>query len=358
MSLIQDAIDKRHAKMETEEGSNVSETIDSSETGVVDTSNNEDETGNEPVIENTPNESESTQEVVNNQEERQVEESVGGDIDATPKSPEETFYNETSRKIDEYLRAGGELNDEFFKYQSIDFDNVDTSDVNHVLDLLEKELVDVSGFTKEEAAFTIEKRYPNLYRDIDEEDDYDIKSYKDDMTQAGIDLKMAIPKLKDFQSKVLLPKREDVNQPTQEELDRRKEAMDNYFKDANEAIKGFDKLTVKLNNDVYIDIETNQESLKGVSDLLLNPESQGSYLVNNYVDKEGKIDFDKLKTDEFWRLNRDKILKEHYIQAYNIGKEEALKEQGLSPTISNRGNAGGSDHVSTVRDQVLKNMRR
>lgn len=256
--------------------------------------------------------------------------------EAAVKTEQETpFYNDISRKVDEMLRNGIELNEKTFKYQSLDFDSLDIKgDVNLAMDLIEQELEDVQKLEPDEIARIMRKEFPLLYADIDEDDAEQVAERDGQILDAKIRAKKALPELKEFQKQILLPKVEQKsNEPSKEEIQARQQALENYRKDAGAAVSNFKGLELNLGNDVAIKVEANNNNMGYVKELVTNPEKQSSYFADNYL-KDGKVDFDGLARDTFILKNFDAIIKEVGLQQRAIGKEEALKDTGITPRPS------------------------
>jgi len=248
--------------------------------------------------------------------------------------PKETFFDERSAAIDAHLRTGGELDATFWKYQNNDLDKIDLSntDVNTAINLIKQELTDVQSYSDAEADLFIKRKYPDLYRGVDDEDDDGLERLNDDKTQVGMDVRKSLDSMKQFKEKVKLPDATTVG-PSAEDIALQEEAVRKYSTEATQAVSAFTKFDVDVNEDVRLEMLVGAEQTESLTQLISNPANLDAYFFNEYVDN-GKTDFSRMASDLHFMKNRESIIKSIVTQAIAIGKEEALKASGKEPTLS------------------------
>lgn len=272
---------------------------------------------------------------------------------------ESPFYNETVKKIDEMLRQGIPLNKKTFEYQSLDFDAVDLNDVKNAMDVIERELSDVQNYSEDEVEYLLNSEYSALYRGIDENSDEDeIKEYNDQVMKARINAKKVLGNLKEYQKKVLLPSETPKsNQPTAEQVEAYKRELAAYQQEAKQAIDSFKVFEVKVADDLVLKMDVDDKSVGYAKELALNPEKQNTYFPDRYF-KDGKRDIAKMVRDVYILENFDTILKESLIQQRALGEEKILKEEGIAPSIRDKGAASASSTSLNALEQWKQTQAR
>lgn len=265
------------------------------------------------------------------------------------------FYNDTVKKIDEMLRNGIPLNKTTFEYQSLDFDAIDLNDVTNAMDVIERELRDVQNLSEEDVEHILSTEYPNLYRDIDEDDDDEVKAYKTDLIKAKMKAKQVVGNLKDYQQKILLPKAESPQavQPTAEQLQAQRKAIEDYQKEAKQAVDSFKAFEFKVADDLALKIDVDEKSIGYAKELALNPQKQNTYFADRYI-KDGKRDISAMVRDQYILDNFDNIMKEALLQQQALGKEQILKEEGIAPTLKDKGASSSASTTLTPLEQWKK----
>ncbi len=268
-------------------------------------------------------------------------------------------YSERAKKLIELDNAGIDINETVVKYSNADFDSVDLTDAGNAIDVLEQVLKDVDGFSQEQVDFLIQKDYGLLFKEIDEDNYDEVTKHQEQIMSAQIEAKRALPKLKDFQQKVMLPPKQEIkvdNKPTAEQIEAQRQQMESYTANASKALNDFKSLDFNLGEDVNISLAATQENMGDVTSLVLDPMKQQSYFADNYL-KEGEIDFQSLIRDRWIVKNFDTIVKELAVQYKAIGKDEILSDSGLSPDLTKNKQKAQTTSL-TPMEQWKKNQNR
>jgi hypothetical protein len=286
--------------------------------------------------------------------EEQLEEKIQERMDASPAVG--GFANERMRKMNDYVAAGGEINERFWAYQDVDFANADLTKPESSIEILTANLIDIQGLSEEEAAFMIEDKYPALRRGASEDDDEDSKrAYDREVLKARIEAKGVLPGLKEFQDKLMLPKaQEAAPQPTQQEIQERDDKIAEYHKQAKDTVDNFDGFDFQLSDDVTLNFKATEENMGYVRELAESPEKQSTFLADRYVEN-GKVDMERFVTDMYILDNIDTIFKESANQLKTMGKEENINEEGVVPRLGTRRNSGSGDRMPSMAEQILRN---
>lgn len=256
------------------------------------------------------------------------------------------FYNEQIEKLNEMVKNGIPLTAKTFEYQSLDFDGIDLSDIGNAIDILERELADVQNHSADEVEFIMQETYPSLYRDIDEDDEAEVAQRQRDIMKAKINAKGVVGKLKEYQSKILLPQAKSTvsNEPTPEQVAAQKAAFAAYQQEAQQAVNSFKTFEFSVADGLALKIDVDEKSVGYAKELALNPQKQNTYFPDRYV-KDGKRDIARMVRDLYILDNFDAIMKEALHQQQAIGEEKILKAEGISPTLKNK----GASTASTVK---------
>lgn len=269
-----------------------------------------------------------------------------------------TFFDERSEKIDNHLRNGGELDKNFWKYQTNDLDSIDLSKstANDAIELVKQELTDVQGYSEAEAELTIKRKYPDLYRGVEEgeEDERATERYDDDIIQVGMDARRSLESLKDYKAKVVIPTVQS-NEPSQADIDKQRDALNQYKASAEKALDEFTKIDLQVSEDVSLEVLADSEFMGTMKELIVNPDKLDTYFFDNYV-KDGNVDHKSMVRDLYISKNWEALLKSAVSQGITMGKEEALKETGKEPSLTSKAvvsatteSTAGNDWLNQVR---------
>jgi len=240
------------------------------------------------------------------------------------------YADERVAKIDEYIRNGGELNEQFWRYQSMDFNNVELDNASQAADLIKQDLIDIQGYTSAQAEMVIRRKYPNLYNGVDEyASEEDKMKYDDDVLQIGIDAKQAVNNLKQYQEKIMLPK---GNTAPKVDTVAQQKAFEKFKQDAESKLQEFTKLDLEVNKEIKLEIPVTAESMGYVKGVVSDPSRLDNYWTDNFV-KNGEVDFIGIAKQIYLRDNWESLLKSAVNQGIEIGKEKAIKESGIEPTL-------------------------
>lgn len=264
-------------------------------------------------------------------------------------------YSERTKKLIELDKQGIDLTEKVIKYSNTDFDAVDLKDVNNSLNVIKQALMDIKNRSEDEAEALMERDYPNLYRDIEDGDDSFDKAIDTESILVGIEAKDALVSLKEYQAKVMLPPKAEVqasNEPTAEQIEAQKQSFEAYTASASSALESFKSYDINLGEDVKISVPATQENMGDVRALVADPQKQSTYFADNYL-KDGEVDFEKFISDQFKLKNFDAIMKEVGLQHAAMGKDEVLSETNLSPKLGKTVPSSGSIELSNVEKWKL-----
>lgn len=218
--------------------------------------------------------------------------------------------------------------------------------------------MDVERLTEKEAELSIKRKYPNLYRGVeDEEDASEVEKYDDDVIQAGIDARRAVSSLKELKEKLMMPK-QAVVEPTQEEIQASQAAAKAYQDSASSAISSFKAVNIDVTKDVTLEVIPESAGVERIADLVKNPQKLDSYFFDRYV-KDGKTNHEAMVQDIYIGENFKSLMSSAIKQGITIGEERALKASGKAPSLrSTEGavnQAGGEDVGNAWLNQLRKN---
>jgi hypothetical protein len=179
-------------------------------------------------------------------------------------------YSERAKKLIELDSKGVDLTEKVIKYSNTDFDTVDTDDVNTAMDIIEQALMDVHSYNSEQIDVLMQKDYPDLYRDIDEDDEEGQQRIRTQTVLAQIEAKKAIERLKGYQKEVMLPPKAEMksNEPTKEQIELQRKQIEAYQVNASKALDGFSNVEFKLSDDVNITVDATQDNMGDVAQLV------------------------------------------------------------------------------------------
>lgn len=229
------------------------------------------------------------------------------------------FANEQLRKLNDYVLNGGKIDKNFWDLQEKDYSQVDFGNEQGLMSVLKDKLMLVDGLTDREAERMINKQYPTL-SDKEGRDSADEDEVLDEMLALKTTVRGELPKLQELQNRAALPKEDKEAQR------RAQESLQLYQAEADKALSGIDKFELKLADGFSVNIAKDKETEKSLRNLILYPENQSSYFVDNYV-KDGKVDFQRFAQDEFYRIHRERIVKTAFDQGVSQGKKEVIQRE-------------------------------
>ena len=220
-------------------------------------------------------------------------------------------------KMNEYVKNGGEINANFWELQNKDYSNIDLKDSKQALSALKDKLKYLDGFESDEIDFHIEKNYPILGGFEDDADDAEIR---EESMKLRMGMKDALPKLKEYQSKVSMPK---VDNNRREQAEKQLNMYRAHSSSKLDEIKSFD---VQLDADTTISIPFTGEGRQFARSIITEPENQAKFFSTRYTTEKGELDYNKWARDLYEMENRDKIHAGIYAQGKSSGKKEILAE--------------------------------
>jgi len=246
------------------------------------------------------------------------------------------FANEQLRKLNDYVLNGGKIDKNFWDLQEKDYSQVDFTNDQSLMSVLKDKLMLVDGLTDREADRMIKKQYPTL-SDKEGRDSADEDDILDEMLALKTTVRGELPKLQEIQNRAALPKEDKEAQR------RAQESLQLYQAEADKALSGIDKFELKLTDGFAVNLAKDKETEKSLRNLILYPENQSSYFVDNYV-KDGKVDFQRFAQDEFFRIHRERIVKTAFDQGVSYGKKEVIQKElrQENPTVQKSNQSQGA----------------
>jgi hypothetical protein len=230
------------------------------------------------------------------------------------------------RKMIEFEKAGGQIDETFLKYQTRDFNAVDTKQVDQSISVL-KEAFSLGnpGMDEESLNHVFKMKYPALFnKDLDMDDAEDLEMYNNQKMSARIDADQALRKLKAYQEQVLLPPQNQPTGPSEEEVKR-------YITEAENHLKDFGGVSINFGKDADFTFEATPENTKDSTQTIMNA---GENFFQRYITNDG-VDFEKMNLDMFVINNWEDMAKAIWdLSAQTREKEvisESLTNQNLDP---------------------------
>jgi hypothetical protein len=259
------------------------------------------------------------------------------------------YANDTIKKLDELAKNGVEINEDFWKWQSLNIEGYDVKDKSQALELRRMELnLENPDLEPHEVERLLRRSYKALFdNDIDEEDD----EYLDALSDLSIDAKKSRAKLTEHKDKIQIPK---VDLSKKEEEQRlQKEAYDRFLEDVRTNVTNFKGFEIPL--DEGLNINYNIEDPKAKEFLQSAIANDTTFLRDNYV-KEGKVDYGRLNRDLTIIRDFEKISKVIYQQGISKGKESMVKDLE-NPAEQNAETIKDQDQVSSLFAQIAQQFR-
>lgn len=259
------------------------------------------------------------------------------------------YANEQIRKLDELAKNGVEINEEFWKWQSLNIEGYDVKDKTQALELRRMELsLENPDLEPHEVERLLKRSYKALFdNEIDVEDD----EYLDALSDLSIDAKKSRAKLKEHKDNIQLPK---VDLSKKEEEQRlQKEAVDRFLEDVRTNVTNFKGFEIPL--DEGLNINYNVEDPKAKEFLQSAIANDTTFFRDNYV-KEGKVDYGRLNRDLTIIRDFEKISKVIYQQGISKGKESIVKDLE-NPSDKNAETIKDQDGISSFYSQLAQQLK-
>lgn len=281
---------------------------------------------------------------------------LGGTTDDTPsEQPNETLdayktrvadleaqlakANETPKldpriaKLNEIIQKGGDINQSVWEMQSKSYDEVDITKPDGALSVLRDKLKYIDGDDNDLTKFYIDKHYPILSGkkgedDYDSDEDYQSAKREEEMVLRK-EAKQSIEPLKKYQDEMRLPEAPNHNQQEQYQ-----KAIEAYRAEAITKVDEISTFEISPEEGVKLNIPITGEAKKFARSITTDPENQGQFFVNRYVNEDGGTNYNRLYTEMYYLENRPLIEKALYAQGRSAGKKEAIQElQGENASI-------------------------
>lgn len=266
------------------------------------------------------------------------------------------FASEQIQKMNEFVKGGGDLDERFWRYQSMNIDEFNRKDKDQALFLL-RESMALQDFDQDEINYKLKQAYPILFKskdDLDLDDDEYTSRYNDTLLQMSIDAKSAANQLREYQQKVLLPKAQQVDPEVQRREQQRIQQQEQaYSSFANQKLSEFNQLQIKV-GDAAINIKVSEQAKNQINPVITDPKRHGSYITDKYlkeINGEKVADVEQFVKDEFIVNNWESILKSVIQQAIAVGKNQYVKED-LKNTDLDTAKAHVSNEPASIEAQI------
>lgn len=232
----------------------------------------------------------------------------------TPKEPE--FANEQIKQLNELVKQGVELTPEYFQAQAMDYTKYDIDNVSQAKELIAMELkLNEPGITDREIELTLSDKYKL------NEDEFDEKEIELSTLRLMREGRNAQKNLIENQKKYALP----TNQADPVELERQQKeaeaAQAKFTSSVKEAVSKYEGESFKIGDETF----KYEADDKAKTRLEYSMNNTDKYF-NKYVDKDGNIDFESLRRDQFRLENFDKIIQSAISQAQSTGSKKVASK--------------------------------
>lgn len=254
------------------------------------------------------------------------------------------YANERIKKLDELARSGVDIDsDEFWKWQYLDIDKLNTSNVNDALQIARLELeIENPQLNTKQIDRMLKKRYSVLFDDMFSDSDTEYQEMVEDLS---IDAIRGVTKLKKHKEQLELPK-VDLKQ---REIDQqaRTEAQQSFNKKVKEVVQSYNDEPIKLDKDLEIKYIPSNDAKKFIESSMVNNQT---WFMDNYV-KDNNIDYNRLRRDMARIYDFDNIVKAVYEQGISVGKNSVVDSlENSSLDISSQ-----KQQISkSLSDQILE----
>jgi len=254
------------------------------------------------------------------------------------------YANERIKKLDELARSGVDIDsDEFWKWQYLDIDKLNTSNVNDALQIARLELeIENPQLNTKQIDRMLKKRYSVLFDDMFSDSDTEYQEMVEDLS---IDAIRGVTKLKKHKEQLELPK-VDLKQ---REIDQqaRTEAQQSFNKQVKEVVQSYNDEPIKLDKDLEIKYILSNDAKKFIESSMVNNQT---WFMDNYV-KDNNIDYNRLRRDMARIYDFDNIVKAVYEQGISVGKNSVVDSlENSSLDISSQ-----KQQISkSLSDQILE----
>ncbi len=260
------------------------------------------------------------------------------------------FADERIAKINEYVKSGGEINETFWKLQAKNYNNVDFSNDQTLINAIKDKYTLVDGFTEKEADRLIQKNFPSV---LDKEN-ADPDELIDEIISLKSATKDALPKLQELQKKAALP------EISKERIAAQERAVENYRINALTSLKDIKSFDIPLSEEYNFKVGIDQNNYEALKDLIADPQRQETYFVDNYRKEDGSVNFKQFAEDEYFRRNKVAILKAAFAKGMERGKATTIQTELLNerPESGNKRSGGSTaDPWMLANAETLKKLK-
>jgi hypothetical protein len=238
------------------------------------------------------------------------------------------FANESIKKLNDLAKAGIDVNsDKFWKWQAVDLDKITPDTVEGALTLKRLELeVEMPELNPAEIERLLKKQFSDVMSGKFSPEDTE---YQEALIDLQIAAKASRTKLRSHKESVTLPKVDIQKQEAEKETARRN--YEAYVLDVKKEVNAFTELPLKVDEKTELKFQADEATKKYIEASLVNHQT---YLRDNYVSKEGVVDYARFNRDATILRNFDKISKMLVDQGISIGKElvaESLENSTVTP---------------------------
>lgn len=264
--------------------------------------------------------------------------------------PKTEFANEQIQKINDYVKNGGKITDDWFYYQNADFNSMDDPFelISEAMRLEDPDITD-----KE-----IEYRIKNDYKTEEWSENEEEANEVEEVFSARLlrEAEKARQKLNDFKEKSSFSTPPKSEEQLKAELLKSKEIQENWEKQVEETIKDFTKIPVKIDEKETFDVSVSDEERKSLKKMAKDMGTSMMPLLSKFIDKKGHIDVRMLQEGLYKMQNFDTAVKAAYTQGLAKGNHKTVKD--IKNTNFNPDSKTDTPRMKTLGEQIAENVEK
>lgn len=227
------------------------------------------------------------------------------------------------KKLNEWLKSGGDFDRNFWELQNKDYTKVNFDDTQQGIEVLSDKLRYVDGLDEEEIKYHLEKNYPIL---TGVEEALEDREERDERMKLRMEVKPSVPKLEEIKNKAQIP---NVDHNRQEEYEKQ---VNLYRAEASAKFDEIKHLDIEIDADNKLRLPITGEAEKFARSIIVEPENQAQFFLSRYSNEDGSTNWGRFKTEMYYLENRPRIEKAIFSQGKSSGKKEILDEMDAEPS--------------------------
>jgi hypothetical protein len=251
------------------------------------------------------------------------------------------YGNELIAKLDELAKQGVNVDLDFVQSQMVDYSAYDVENTQQALELIKKQFkLDEPDITERELKFELSERY-KLDEDMYDEDDIERSKMR-----LMRDAKRARKALEDNQKNTALPKGGVDPEKQRQAEEQARQAQEKLNKTLQDGLSRFEKESITVGNETF-DYKLTSEVKKTLENTIMNTHTY----FNQYLNKDGSVNVDKLNSDQLWANSqtREIMLKSFLQQATAKGSKDVVNDIKNTSFDGKTPKAQGSDNSQSAQ---------